>query len=86
MLLDLVLAMVFLMMVFLYPYLVGAHPDWWRIDAPRGTVLPGSAGKAAYRNSDLISDASLASRFRRVACPTTKSLSWRAKSRSSSST
>jgi cytochrome c oxidase subunit I+III len=42
-LLDIVLGMIFLMAMFAYLYLYGAHPDWWRIDAPRGTLLPGLA-------------------------------------------
>jgi cytochrome c oxidase subunit I+III len=42
-LLDIVLGMIFLMAMFGYLYLYGAHPDWWRIDAPRGALLPGLA-------------------------------------------
>ncbi|KQW50020.1 MULTISPECIES: cbb3-type cytochrome c oxidase subunit I [unclassified Roseateles] len=41
MLLNIVLGMIFLMAMFAYLYLFGAHPDWWRIPAPRGVVLPG---------------------------------------------
>lgn len=40
-LLDIVLGMIFLMAVFAYLYLYGAHPDWWRVPAPMGAMLPG---------------------------------------------
>ena len=40
-LLDVVLGMIFLMAMFAYLYLYGAHPDWWRIAAPRGALVPG---------------------------------------------
>ncbi|MBC7942229.1 MAG: cbb3-type cytochrome c oxidase subunit I, partial [Chitinophagaceae bacterium] len=40
-LLVIVLAMIFLMAMFAYLYLFGAHPDWWRIAAPRGALVPG---------------------------------------------
>ncbi|MDR7298281.1 cytochrome c oxidase subunit I+III [Pelomonas aquatica] len=40
-LLDIVLGMIFLMAMFAYLYLYGAHPDWWRLEAPRGALLPG---------------------------------------------
>jgi cytochrome c oxidase subunit I+III len=40
-LLCIVLGMIFLMAMFGYLYLHGAHPDWWRIAAPRGAMLPG---------------------------------------------
>ncbi len=42
-LLCVTLGMIFLMAVFGYLYLHGAHPDWWRVPAPRGTLLPGLA-------------------------------------------
>src|SRR5690606_11805843 len=35
--------MIFLMAIFGYLYLHGAHPDWWRVAAPRDTLLPGLA-------------------------------------------
>ena len=40
-LLCIVLGMIFLMAMFGYLYLHGAHPGWWRVAAPRGTLLPG---------------------------------------------
>ena len=40
-LLCVTLGMIFLMAVFGYLYLHGAHPDWWRVPAPRETLLPG---------------------------------------------
>lgn len=40
-LLDVVLGTIFMMAMFSYLYLFNAHPDWWRVTAPRGTVLPG---------------------------------------------
>jgi cytochrome c oxidase subunit I+III len=40
-LLCIVLGMIFLMAMFGYLYLHGAHPDWWRIVAPRSALLPG---------------------------------------------
>ena len=40
-LLDIVLGMIFLMAMFAYLYLYGAHPDWWRVTAPRGALVPG---------------------------------------------
>ncbi len=40
-LLNIVLGMIFLMAMFAYLYLHGAHPDWWRIEAPTGALLPG---------------------------------------------
>jgi cytochrome c oxidase subunit I+III len=41
MLLDIVLGMIFLMAMFAYLYLYGAHPDWWRTTAPRFALVPG---------------------------------------------
>jgi cytochrome c oxidase subunit I+III len=49
-LLDIVLGMIFLMAMFAYLYLLGAHPEWWKVSAPRQTLLPGLvllAGAAA---------------------------------------
>ena len=40
-LLCVTLGMIFLMAMFGYLYLHGAHPDWWRVAAPRETLLPG---------------------------------------------
>ena len=40
-LLDVVLGTIFLMAMFSYLYLFNAHPDWWRVAAPRGALLPG---------------------------------------------
>jgi cytochrome c oxidase subunit I+III len=40
-LLCIVLGMIFTMAMFGYLYLYGAHPDWWRIAAPRGALMPG---------------------------------------------
>jgi cytochrome c oxidase subunit I+III len=40
-LLCIVLGMIFLMAMFGYLYLYGAHPGWWRVTAPRGALLPG---------------------------------------------
>ena len=40
-LLCIVLGMIFLMAMFGYLYLHGANPGWWRVAAPRGTLLPG---------------------------------------------
>ncbi|MBL8301279.1 MAG: cbb3-type cytochrome c oxidase subunit I, partial [Ideonella sp.] len=40
-LLTVVLGMIFLMAMFAYLYLYGAHPDWWRVQAPRGALVPG---------------------------------------------
>ncbi len=40
-LLDVVLGMIFLMAMFGYLYLYGAHPEGWRVAAPRGALLPG---------------------------------------------
>ncbi len=40
-LLDVVLGVIFLMAMFSYVYLFNAHPDWWRVPAPAGAVLPG---------------------------------------------
>lgn len=42
-LLDIVLGMIFLMAMFAYLYLYGAHPEGWRVAAPRGALLPGLA-------------------------------------------
>jgi len=42
-LLCVTLGMIFLMAVFGYLYLHGAHPDWWRVAAPRATLMPGLA-------------------------------------------
>jgi cytochrome c oxidase subunit I+III len=42
-LLDIVLGMIFLMAMFAYLYLLGAHPEWWKVRAPRQTLLPGGA-------------------------------------------
>jgi cytochrome c oxidase subunit I+III len=39
-LLDVVLGMIFGMAMFAYLYLFGSHPDWWRITAPRGALIP----------------------------------------------
>lgn len=41
MLLVIVLGMIYLMALFAYLYLFGAHPDWWRVPAPRGALIPG---------------------------------------------
>ena len=41
--LDIVMGMIFLMAVFSYLYLFGIHPEWWRIAAPMGAVVPGLA-------------------------------------------
>ncbi len=40
-LLDVVLGMIFLMAMFSYLYLFNAHPDWWRLAAPEGALVPG---------------------------------------------
>jgi cytochrome c oxidase subunit I+III len=40
-LLDVVLGTIFLMAMFSYLYLFNAHPDGWRVTAPRGALLPG---------------------------------------------
>jgi cytochrome c oxidase subunit I+III len=40
-LLDIVLGMIFLMAMFAYLYLFGAHPDWWRTATPHGALVPG---------------------------------------------
>ncbi|MBP9930939.1 MAG: cbb3-type cytochrome c oxidase subunit I [Rhodoferax sp.] len=40
-LLVIVLGMIYLMALFSYLYLYGAHPDWWRVAAPRGALVPG---------------------------------------------
>jgi cytochrome c oxidase subunit I+III len=40
-LLCITLGMTFLMAMFGYLYLYGAHPDWWRITAPRSALGPG---------------------------------------------
>ena len=40
-LLVIVLGMIYLMAMFSYLYLFGAHPDWWRMAAPRGALAPG---------------------------------------------
>jgi cytochrome c oxidase subunit I+III len=40
-LLDVVLGTIFLMAMFSYLYLFNAHPDWWRVTAPRGALVPG---------------------------------------------
>ena len=40
-LLVIVLGMIYLMAMFSYLYLFGAHPDWWRMAAPRGALVPG---------------------------------------------
>ena len=40
-LLVIVLGMIYLMAMFSYRYLFGAHPDWWRMAAPRGALAPG---------------------------------------------
>ncbi|MFG6414287.1 cbb3-type cytochrome c oxidase subunit I [Roseateles sp. DC23W] len=42
-LLCITLGMIFLMAMFGYLYLHGAHPDWWRVAAPRSTLGPGLA-------------------------------------------
>ncbi|RZJ08882.1 MAG: cytochrome ubiquinol oxidase subunit I [Rubrivivax sp.] len=42
-LLCIVLGMIFIMAMFGYLYLHGAHPDAWRIAAPRETLVPGLA-------------------------------------------
>jgi cytochrome c oxidase subunit I+III len=46
-LLCITLGMIFLMAMFGYLYLHGAHADWWRIAAPRDTLVPGLALLAA---------------------------------------
>ncbi|WP_418315685.1 cbb3-type cytochrome c oxidase subunit I [Piscinibacter sakaiensis] len=46
-LLDIVLGMIFSMGMFAYLYLLGAHPDWWQVEAPQGAVVPGLALLAA---------------------------------------
>jgi cytochrome c oxidase subunit I+III len=46
-LLCITLGMIFLMAMFGYLYLHGAHADWWRVAAPRGTLVPGLALLAA---------------------------------------
>jgi cytochrome c oxidase subunit I+III len=38
--LNIVFGMIFLMSVFSYLYLFGISPDWWRISAPMGAVIP----------------------------------------------
>ena len=53
MLLVIVLGMIYLMALFAYLYLFGVHPDWWRIAAPRGALVPcllllGASGGLAY--------------------------------------
>ena len=40
-LLVVVLGMIYLMALFAYLYLFGSHPDWWKVAAPRATLLPG---------------------------------------------
>jgi cytochrome c oxidase subunit I+III len=40
-LLDVVLGMIFLMAMFGYLYLFNSHPDWWRVAAPQGALVPG---------------------------------------------
>jgi cytochrome c oxidase subunit I+III len=40
-LLDIVLGMIFLMAMFAYLYLLGAHPDWWHVPAPQRAFVPG---------------------------------------------
>ncbi len=40
-LLVIVLGMIFLMSMFSYLYLFGAHPDWWKVAAPHGALAPG---------------------------------------------
>jgi cytochrome c oxidase subunit I+III len=52
-LLTIVLGMIFLMAMFGYLYLYGAHPTWWRISAPHGALVPGlvllgTAAASAY--------------------------------------
>ena len=39
-LLVIVLGMIFLMAIFSYLYLFGTHPDWWKVVAPRGALVP----------------------------------------------
>ncbi|MEO6279375.1 cbb3-type cytochrome c oxidase subunit I [Roseateles sp.] len=46
-LLCVTLGMIFVMAMFGYLYLHGAHADWWRTAAPRGTLVPGLALLAA---------------------------------------
>ena len=46
-LLCVVLGMIFLMAMFAYLYLYGAHPGWWRVQAPRDTLGPGLSPLAA---------------------------------------
>jgi len=58
-LLVIVLGMIFLMAMFSYLYLFGAHPDWWRIAAPRGALAPGllllgASGGLAYAARPLL--------------------------------
>jgi cytochrome c oxidase subunit I+III len=40
-LLVIVLGMIYLMALFGYLYLFGARPEWWRVGAPHGALLPG---------------------------------------------
>ncbi len=52
-LLVIVLGMIYLMAMFSYLYLFGAHPDWWKVAAPRGALIPGllllgASGGLAY--------------------------------------
>ena len=42
-LLVIVLGMIYLMAMFSYLYLFGSHPDWWKVAAPRGALVPGLA-------------------------------------------
>jgi cytochrome c oxidase subunit I+III len=42
-LLTIVLGTIFLMAMFAYLYLHGAHADWWRVPAPRAALAPGLA-------------------------------------------
>ncbi len=42
-LLDIVLGMIFLMAMFAYLYLLGAHPEAYRVAAPQGALWPGLA-------------------------------------------
>lgn len=50
-LLCVTLGMIFLMAVFGYLYLHGAHPDWWRVPAPRETLWTGLMLLAAAAGS-----------------------------------
>ncbi len=40
-LLVIVLGIIYLMALFSYLYLFGSHPDWWKVAAPRGALVPG---------------------------------------------